>query len=353
VTRRAPTANDVARRVGVSRSTVSVVLSGHESTIRVSDATRRRILAAAAELGYSPHPIAQALRQRRSNIIGFVGRSTPHGPFDETVPYILNIEIARAAAERGYYIVEAGYDAAQLESGVALARALRAHHVDGVIFDSPATLDAVTELHDGGLPIVQLMRPQIDVNTPTVTVEAARGVVGAVDHLVALGHRRIAFIGSATPHPVLTSRLHIYREAIARHGIELPDGYVQLEPDSTISVGLNLTETLLRLGSPPTAIIAAGDNLALGVMRAFYHAGVRVPDDISVVSYDDTLAGYLYPPLTSVTQPLRAVAERALDLLVSEIDPTAPPDHNERHIVLPTSLTIRASTAPPSTVERR
>jgi DNA-binding LacI/PurR family transcriptional regulator len=328
------------------------VLSGHEGTIRVSDATRRRVLAVATELGYSPHPIAQALRQQRSNIIGFVSRSTPYGLFDESVPYILHIEIARAAARRGYYVVEAGFEPSHLESSAALAQILRAHRVDGVIFDSPATPDAVARVRDAGLPVVQLMRPQLDTDTPTVTVEASQGVTAAVDHLVALGHRRTAFIGSPSPHPVHSSRLRTFRDALARHAIHLPDDYVQLEQNSTISIGRRLTENLLRLAPPPTAIIAAGDNLALGVMRAFYHANVHVPDDISVVSYDDTLAGYLYPPLTSVTQPLRDVADRALDLLVSAIDRDPSPDHDDRHIVLPTSLTIRASTAPPSTIER-
>jgi len=351
VTRRAPTANDVARRAGVSRSAVSAVLSGHEGTIRVSDATRQRVLAGAAELGYSPHPIAQALRQQRSNIIGFVGRSTPHGLFDESVPYILHIEIARAAARRGYYVVETGFEPSQRESGAALAQALRTHRVDGVIFDSPATTDAVHAVHAAELPIVQVMRPQLDVETPTVTVSASQGVTAAVDHLVALGHRRIAFIGSSSPHPTLNSRLQAFQGAIARHGIRLPDGYINLEPSSTISIGRALTDTLVHLDSPPTAIVAAGDNLALGVMRALYQANIHVPDAISVISYDDTLAAYLYPPLTSVAQPLHDVAERALDLLLAELDPSTTPSP-DRHITLPTRLEIRASTAPPSTIER-
>lgn len=346
MTRRAPTANDVARRAGVSRSTVSVVLSGHTGNIRVSEATRKRVLAVAAELGYSPHPIAQALRQQRSNIIGFVSRSTPHGLFDETVPYILNIEIARAAARRGCYVVEARVDPSHPDSSAALGQSLRPHRVDGVIFDSPATSDVVRSVQDAGLPIVQLMRPQLDVETPTVTVSASQGVTAAVNHLVELGHHRIAYIGSSPTHPVLNQRLEVFRDAIARHRVELPDNYIQLEPASTISVGQVLTESLLRLPIPPTAIIAAGDNLALGVMRALYHESIRVPDTISVVSYDDTLAAYVYPPLTSVAQPLHAVAEHALDLLIDALDPTTP-THADWHVTLPTHLEIRASTAPP------
>lgn len=349
---RPPTANDVARRVGVSRSTVSAVLSGHEGTIRVSAATRRRVLAAADELGYSPHPIGQALRQRRSNIIGFVSRSTPHGPFDESVPYVLNIEIARAAAEHGYYIVKADDNSAHPASSVTPARVLRAHHVDGVIFDSPSTPDAIIELRNNGLPVVQLMRPQPGVDTPTVTVEAEHGVVSAVDHLVDLGHRRIAFIGSPSPHPVHTGRLDAFRQAIASHAIDLPAGYIQLENDSTLSIGLHLAENLLQMTDRPTAILAAGDNLALGVMRALHHANIHVPSEMSVISYDDTLAGYVYPPITSVNQPLASVADRALELLIGEIDSSPPPVQEDRHIVLPARLVIRASTAPPSMSER-
>ena len=311
------------------------------------------MLAVAAELGYSPHPIAQALRQQRSNIIGFVSRPTSSGPFDESVPYILNIETARAAARRGYYIVEADPEQSHLESGAALAQFLRRHHVDGVIFDSPAATDAVTSVRDAGLPIIQLMRPRLEVETPTVTVTAAKGVTAAVDHLVELGHRRIAFIGSPSPHPVDRERLDTFRAATARYGVDLPDAYIHLEHGSSIEIGLRRAGNLLALDSPPTAILAAGDNIALGVMRALYQANVHVPDAISVVSYDDTLASYVYPPLTSVAQPLHDVAERSLDLLIAEFDPASIPAHSDRHVTLPTHLEVRASTAPPSTVERR
>lgn len=352
MTQRAPTANDVARRAGVSRSTVSVVLSGREGTIRVSDETRRRVLAVAAELRYSPHPIAQALRHRRSNIIALVTRATTQGPFDESVPYILNVELARAAARRGYFVVESGLEPSHIVSGAVLAQALHAQRVDGVIFDSPTGTDAVAYVRDAGLPIVQLMRPQFEIDTPTVTVEAANGVTAAVDHLVALGHRRMAFIGSPSPHPVDRDRLDTFQAAITRHDIALPAGYAQLEHGSAIALGLRLAENLLRLDPPPTAILAAGDNLALGALRALYQAGVHVPDKVSLVSYDDTLAAYTYPPLTSVAQPLRDVAEHALDLLIAALDQATPPDHDQRHITLPTHLEIRASTAPPPTIER-
>jgi DNA-binding LacI/PurR family transcriptional regulator len=346
---RSATSTDVAHLAGVSQATVSVVLNGARSTIRVSAETRQRVLAAAAELGYIPHPAAQALRRQRSGIIGFLPRIDRDAPFTHPIHYLLTIHASRAAHERGYQFVEAGpetdpwRDSAEDE----LVQYFLNRRADGVIFDGPKTATAVQRLLDHGLPVVQIFRPQLAVLTPTVTVDARPGITAAVDHLIALGHRRIAFIGRGGNHPVDLARLAAFLAALANHGLPTTAATVRLSPIYELDHGERLTRELLARRPRPTAIFAGSDSLALGALRALYAARVHVPDELSLIGYDDTLAAQLYPPLTSVAQPFAALAERAIALLIGQLeqpdDLPLPPEQ----VVLPTQLNLRESTAPP------
>lgn len=345
----APTAEDVARQAGVSRMTVSAALNGARGNVRVSNETRERVLAVATELGYSPNPAARALRRRQSQIIGFIPRSNRGTPDEQPVAYSLSVQVARAAIRLGYHIIEASAEPATSRTSDELVRFLLKWHIDGVIFDSPDSDTEVQRLVDHGLPVVQLMRPRFSVTTATVTVDAAEGIIAAVDHFVEQGHRDIAFLGSRPEHAVDRSRLDCFVAALAHHRINVPPEYIQLgDRASLIGDGYTLTDALLGLSRRPTAILASGDNLALGTLRALHEARVRVPDDMSLISYDDALAAHLYPPLTSVGQPFQEVAERATGLIVDRLDPSAGSSADPVHITLPTKLTIRSSTCPPA-----
>lgn len=344
---RAVTSNDVARQTGVSRATVSTVLSGAEGNIRVSDETRRRVLAAAAELGYSPHPLAQALRRQRSGVLGFVPRSSRTTPYEHPVPYLLAVQIAQAAMRRGYHVVEASAETTASRASDELARFLLDRRVDGVLFDSPETAAEVRRFTERGLPVVQLIRPQLAVATPAITVDAAPGIAAALDHLAGLGHRRIAFLGHGGPHPVDRIRRDTFTATLARHGLAAPDAWLRLVDDYSIEEGYAAARALLALPERPTALFAAGDNLALGVLQALYEARLRVPDDLSLVSYDDIFAAHLPPPLTSVVQPLREVAERAIATIAAQLDRGEVAAGEPIPIALPTHLVARASTRPP------
>lgn len=345
----APTGEDVARHAGVSRMTVSAVLNGARGNVRVSGETRERVLAAAAALGYSPHPAARALRRQQSQSIGFIPRSNRGTPDEQPVAYSLSVQVARAAIRLGYHVIEASAEPAASRTSDELVRFLLKWRVDGVIVDSPDSDGEVQRLVDHGLPVVQLMRPRFSVATATITVDAAEGIAAAVDHLVAQGHREIAFLGSRPDHAVDRSRLDAFIAALAAHRIDVAPSYVQLgDRASIIGDGYTLTGALLRLPLRPTAILASGDNLALGTLRALHEARVRVPDEMSLISYDDALAAHLYPPLTSVGQPFHEVAERATGLIVDRLEPSAGPGAGPVHLTLPTKLTIRSSTGPPA-----
>ncbi len=344
---RAVTSTDVARRAGVSQATVSVVLNGTRSTSRVSDATRRRVLAAAAELDYAPHPAAQALRRQRSGVIAFVPEAR-RGPLAEhPVSHQLSVQIAAAAIRRGYHVVEANAEPASARASDKLVGFLASRRVDGVIFYAPGTAAEVRRVVERGLPVVQLLRPQIAAATPAITVDAALGIAAAVDHLVGLGHRRIAFLGHGGPHPIDRARREGFAAALARHGLPLPGEWVRAVASYAIEEGRRAVHALLALPARPTALFAASDTLALGALHALHEARLRAPDNLSLVSYDDVFAAQLPPPLSCVVQPLEEVAEGAVAILAARLERPEGCAGAEG-LVLPTRFVARGSTqAPP------
>ncbi len=347
------TSSDVARRAGVSQPTVSVVLNGARSNVRVSDATRQRVMAAAAALGYTPHLAAQALRRQRSGIIGFVPRFFRQTPYERPIPYLLSVHIARAAMLSGYHVIEVNGESSRARTGNELIRFLLGQRVDGVIFDAPDSANEVRPFAERAVPVVQLLRSQPVPETSTVTVDPSVGIESAVAHLAALGHRRIAFIGSNRTDPVDRNRLDAFLAALDRRSIAAGDGYVQLGATRAVEGGYRAMAALLALPERPTALLVMGDSLALGVLRLLYERQVRVPDAMSIVSYDDAFADFLYPPLTSVAQPVREVAEQAVALLAARIEGRTENANGQEnantpvHIVMPTGLVVRASTQPP------
>lgn len=344
---RAVTSYDVAKRAGVSRSIVSGVLNGAMSTMRVSDETRQRVLTAATDLGYSPNPLARALRRQRSNVIGFVPRSSRRSPYEHPVPFLLGLHIARAAMRRGYHVVEASAETASSRESEELTRFLLDRRIDGVILDSPETIVEVQRFVDHGIPVVQVIRPQTAVATPSIVVDAGPGIAAGIDHLVESGHRRIAYIGHGGLHPVDHDRFTCFTAMVARHGIDVPPEWLHLVPDYGIAEGYTAGRALFVHPERPTALFVAGDNLALGVLQALYEVHVRVPDALSLVSYDDIFATHLAPPLTSVTQPIEEVAERAMTFITGHLDGDHSPVAPEPAVALPSRLTVRASTGRP------
>lgn len=337
-----PTSHDVARRAGVSRSIVSGVLNDTMSTMRVSPATRERVLLAARELDYTPNPAARALRRQRSNIFGFVPRLQRTTPYEHPVPFLLSVHIARAAVQQGYHIVETSSESSTSRETGVLVRFLMGQHVDGVIIDSPATEREVSQLVEHRLPVVQLIRPQSLVSTPSVVVDPVPGTTAAVEHLIESGHHRVGFIGLEGAHPVDRARIDTFRSVLAAHGLQPEPDHVIFIDNYELEEGRKAARRFLDLPSRPTAIFSAGDNLAVGALQVFYAQGIRIPEDLSMISYDDVFAEHLVPPLTSVHQPLQTVAEQAIHLLSDAVD-TPAHGRQSSQVVLPTSLTIRDS----------
>ena len=339
------TSSEIARQAGVSRATVSVVLSGTRSTSRVSDATRQRVLAVAAALGYAPHPVARALRRQRTGVLGFIPRAHRTTLFDHPVPYLLGIALSRAAAAYGYQIVETTTDPAKAHDGDELVRFMQQHRVDGIILDSPDTVAEVQRFIAHQIPLVQIIRPQ-PIKTARVTVDARPGITAAVAHLLEAGHRRIAWLGRGGEHPIDRARRAAFVAALDQHGLPCPAAWLREVAAYGVSEGYDSAMPLLAQPDRPTALIAMGDNIALGVLRALYTLRLRVPDEFSLISYDDAFAGVLYPPLTSVAQPLTDVGARAIAMLHEQIE-GEPGTIAPRAETVPTDLIIRESVAAP------
>ena len=351
---RRPTSADVARRSGVSRSVVSVVLNGSSTNTRVSEATRQVVIAVAEELGYRPNRTAQALRGRRSGVIGFIPRLTRGSTVDDTVPFIMSLELSRAAVRRGLHMIEASAETQASRESPDLVDFLLDWRVDGVIVDIPRSVPEVQRLIDAGIVVVQLFRTIEEVRTPRITVDPAPGMLAAVGELVRVGHRRVAYIGRVPGESLDEARTAAFRTALEAHGLDDDPVRLRLAPNYRTADGIEQIRALLRLpaGQRPTAVVVGGDPAAIGVLQELHAVRVRVPDEMSVISFDDAIAAYTVPPLTSVAQPFAEIADRALDL-IAEANRRAPTTESEdatepTNLILPTGLRIRDSVAPPS-----
>jgi DNA-binding LacI/PurR family transcriptional regulator len=332
--RPAATSHDVAARAGVSQPTVSLVLSSNPKA-RVASATRERVLRAAEELGYRPNVVARSLVRRRSYALGVVVPDIANQFFADVVS-----GAERVAAEEGYalFLCE--------QRGVPLDRrleALRARQVDGVILDA-AGASAVPQAAFDGLNIVLIDQPSD--RWPGVASDAEGAGRMAAEHLLALGHRSIAFVGPSADVHGFRMRERGFFRALAAAGVALPSAWLRRVP-ATLDGGQQAMRALLAQRERPTATFCANDLLALGAHKACTQAGVVIPRDMSLVGCDDiAFAQLVTPELTTVAVPARELGARAARLIVREIEGKGGPAPKPRP--LPVKLVVRGTTAAPA-----
>lgn len=329
---------DIARAAGVSQSTVSRILNDAPLLVPVSADTRQRVVEASQRLGYRPNPLARALRGARTMLLGAVVRDITD-PFFASAIEALTVE-CRA---RGYNIV-LGNARGQAEEAVALAAVLEARHCDAIVLlgdvsDQPTL---ARDLRDSHVPVVALWQGSVDHELPSVNVDNAAGIRMALDHLVSLGHRRIGFVQGRPLGDIRERTLAFERDA-RQMGIDLPPGVVHQGPNVP-ATGEAALRAFLALPVPPTAIVAATDVLAFGVLHAAHQLGVRIPADISVVGFDDIpIAAYFVPGLTTVRMPLGAMVAAAVEMAISTAGAT-PVGAPESRVFSP-QFVLRESTA--------
>jgi DNA-binding LacI/PurR family transcriptional regulator len=325
---------DVARLAGVSHQTVSRVLNGHPN---VREQTRLRVQAAIAELGYRPNRAARALVTGRSQVIGVVAQNTTlYGPAS------LLAALEQAAAEAGFAVsVGSVNDLDHRSVSEAVERHLT-HRVAGIVVIAPveSAAEALERLPQD-VPLVTVdgdpRRP-----VPLVTVDQVAGARAATQHLLDAGHRTVWHVSGPRDWFDSAGRIEGWREALRRAGAEVPP---LVPADWSAAAGYRCGQMLARMPEV-TAVFTANDHLALGVLRALHEHGRRVPDDISVVGFDDVPeAAYFIPPLTTVRPDFAAVARASLDLLLTQIE-SAAPGPLRRRTIAPT-LVARRSVGPP------
>jgi LacI family transcriptional regulator len=334
------TITDVAAEAGVSVATVSRVLNDHGYPVRPE--TRRRVLDAVEKLDFRPNELARGLLLKRTKTIGLV---IP----DIANPYYPAISrgVEDVAAERGYAVIfcNTDRDAAKSEHYVT---ALLQKQVDGLILAGGGTdfTRASERFAEHGTSVVFVGEPSVP--WPSVRVPNEEGAATATSHVAELGHERVAFISGPTGLPTARDRLAGYRRAVAEHGLAEAES-LERTGDFSEGSGYEAAESLLRERQRPTAIFAANDRMAIGSLAAAADLGLPVPQELSIVGFDDIpLVSFVRPALTTVALPayeMGAAAMRLLLDLLLEKDGGA--SAATRTVRLPVRLVVRDSTAPP------
>jgi len=328
---------DVAREAKVSISTVSHVINRSRF---VSEETRGRVVHAVAALNYQPNAVARSLRTKRTQMIALV---IP----DITNPYFP--EVARgvqdAAEENNYAVVLCNTDRT-LSQEVRLLKTLRQQRVEGIILNpSEVTRVDLQMLREAGISVVLIGSQIDDPEFDLVMVDNVEGVYDAVEHLIALGHCRIGLVGGPRTTSSGLQRFQGYVRALNAHEIPIEDDLIT-ECAFTYDGGRECMKRLLALKPPTTAVFAANDVMALGALIAIEDAGLKVPDHVSLVGFDDIPeASRTYPKLTTIAQPKYQMGKEAARLLFGRIksDYSLP----RQKVVLEHKLVVRNSTAPP------
>ncbi|MAU12545.1 MAG: LacI family transcriptional regulator [Anaerolineaceae bacterium] len=326
---------DVARAAGVSDATVSRVFNNKNN---VRESTRERVLQAAKKLGYVANLQARILAGGKSHIIGLLVPGLDNAYMAEIVRGI-DIELGHANYEMILYTTRrrGGNEASYLQY---IANSLSAGLLLVVPLLSPKYLEILSDLE---YPYVLI--DEIDEQNNSFSVDATnwQGAYDATEYLIGLGHRRIAFIKGIVGLHSSDDRVQGYKAALKAHGIPVRDDYI-VEGDYMQPSGYDKTFPLMALPTPPTAIFAANDHMALGVMDAIRELGMDIPNDISIVGFDDIpQASTTHPKLTTVLQPLEQMGREGVRLLLEQLQY---PDRPPRRLTLPTQLIVRDSCRP-------
>ena len=329
------TIRDVARRAGVSISTVSRVLN---DTTAVQEDKRRSVLEAVEALGYSPNPAARSLLGKKTGGIGVL------------LPYV-----------SGEFFAELlnGFDEAAQDSGCFLVISTSHRHrdefnaairamdkrVDGLIIMAPELeAEGVASILNSGR-VVSFINTSVEEGTADVlNFDNFGGAFALTRHLLGLGHRRIALVEGPLGAWDAQERLRGYRAAMAEKGID-DTASLEFEGEYTPAAGYAATGAILETVPRPTAIIAANDDCAAGVLSALSRAGIRMPDEMAVAGFDGiTSAGYMLPPLTTVRVPIREIGSQSIRRLIARLG-AEEGTTVARHEVVPVELVVRKSTA--------
>ena len=336
-----PNIRDVAKAAGVSTATVSRALAQPD---KVREATLKKVMAAVEEIGFVPNRQASMFRSRKSNTVILLVR-------DISNPFYLDIYkgVEEAAFEAGYKVLMG--DAREDDERIThYIDAVRECHADGLILmigSFPQKLLA----HTDKLPPIVVALEEIDgLQAPAVRVDNVAAAEDAVAHLIAQGHRRIVHLTGPLDEYLGKARLQGYRQALEKAGLAIDEELI-VPGDFSLNAGYDQTAKLLAKGVQFSAIFASSDQMAIGAASALREKGLSIPEDVSLVGFDDTLiASIFYPPLTTVYQPRREIGRAAMAMMIRRLSAEAGDPLAQQDAVLDqqfsTELITRQSVAP-------
>jgi LacI family transcriptional regulator len=326
---------DVAHRARVSVATVSHVLNG---TRPVAPSTQERVLAAIDELGYERNMLARGLKMKRTHTLGLLVSDIQNPFFTAVVRGVEDTALAR-----GYhlFLCNTAEDPQREDDYV---RELRKKQVDGLLVASSAPrLEPAHEIRHLDLPVVFLDREVTGVEGDTIRVDNRKGMRLATEHLVGLGHTRVGMVSGPLDKTSGFERYQGLKEALSDLGAELDDALVRYG-GFKLAGGREAAGELLEVSRPPTALVVANNLMTLGALLAIRERGWRIPEDLSVVGFDDMeWAALMNPPLTTIAQPAYEMGQRAVKMLFERMDD----NRAQERIFLEPRCIVRESTGPP------
>jgi DNA-binding LacI/PurR family transcriptional regulator len=333
---------DIAVAAAVSQSTVSRVLNDVPTTVPIAAETRERIIQASRRLGYRPNPLARGLRGASTNLIGAVVRDFSD-PFYAGAIEALVVE----SMAHGYSVV-LGHAQGRFDETNSLTSVLEIRHTDAIVLlgDMQEHRQFLADLRTSHVPVVALWQGTSPLEYPTADTDDRAGIHAGLEHLVSLGHRRIAFVSAELPSKYRV-REDAYQHFMRERFGKVRRGYLQ-RCRNTLAGGDAALRRLLELPEPPTAVATSTDLVAVGVLHAAHSLGATVPDRLSVVGYDDILiAAHTVPALTTLRMPISEIVRHAVARAVALArDPNATREPSIE--IFEPTLIVRDSTAPPN-----
>lgn len=334
------TIKDVARKVGVSHTTVSRALNGNPT---IPEKTASLIRDIAGEMGYLPSAAARGLKTRHTQVLGVLVSRIDNPYFGELIQ---GIEDGVKDAGYSIFIASSNMDPGQEKSVI---QAFSEHRVDGVIIGSVSVNRKNYELLEKyGIPTVVINNQSLQNHKYAISHDDEYGAQQVTQHLIELGHRRIAYLGNTQANRINKNRLRGFRLELAAHGLDFMPEHTAGQPGGEIENGVAGMRSLLEKSSDISAVFCFNDLMAIGALQVLHEHGFRVPEDISVAGFDDIpYAAFTSPPLTTFEQPKYSIGVQAADMLMGLISRSEGCGHNDHPITkkMRGQLLVRASTA--------
>lgn len=336
--------HDVARLAGVSIATVSAVINGKG---KVSEKLTQKVTQAMDTLDYHPDLVARSLKVGRSNVVGMIVPDVTNQFYTEAMRGVED-----EAKQHGYMLI-LGNSNENPDYESYLLSMLFSQRVDGVLLASSDSTAAYDRLVRRRFPIVFFDRIPANCREQAVIIDNEGAAYEAINHLIGLGHKRIAIIAGRLPISTGQDRVEGYRKAMQEAHLPIREEYFQ-RGDFSLESGYQCGLDLMKLPEPPTAIFSCNNKMTLGLMRSLAELGIECPSQVSVISFDDfEWAANFSPRLTTVAQPTYEIGKKAMQMLLRKINSEEDEDdQNENILVLPAELHVRDSTASPDSARK-